>query len=332
MSPTVFVSGFTGYIALHTVNQLLAKGYKVIGSARSEAKAQKYANLLNNPNFSFVIVSDLCNSEEFDQVFKNHNEIELVFHMASPVVFFANDAKADIIDPAVNGTVNILKSIKKYGTNVKRVLITTSFASHCGYYQRENNKNGIINEDSKSTMTLEMVLNETDQKPYWASKAIAERLAWEFMEKESPNFTLTTLAPCYCFGPQAFDELKDESPSTIGLVRMLFGNKGELTENHPGVAIDVRDVAKGHVLALETSNTIGQRLIMGNEKFDSQLMVNLISDKFPQLELPDKKPLTTEDVDCPGVDSSKTLKLLGWEGDLIPFEKSVTELVTQMTN
>lgn len=327
---TTFVSGFTGYIALHLTKQLLEKGYKVIGSARSTTKAEKFAKLFNHPNFSYVIVSDICSLKEFEEVFKSHPEIESVFHTASPLIFASDDAKTQILDPAVNGTVNILKAIKGYGTNVKRVVITTSYAAHNGYYQHYFEPNTVVNEESKSTMTLDMAINENDEKPYWASKALAERAAWKFMEDESPKFTITTLAPTYTFGPQAFDELKSEVPSTLVYIQMVLNAKDGNLPPVAACAVDVRDIAKGHILALEKPETIGKRLLMTSSKFSLEFFANIINKHFPELGLPQQQHVDPKDINCPTVDSTKTLALLGME--TIPIETTIVDTVKQMTS
>lgn len=86
MTQTVFVTGATGFIAQHIIDQLLKEGYKVIGSVRTSQKGDNLVKLYNNPNFSYEVVKDLTNSEEdFDNALKAHPEIEVVLHTASPV-------------------------------------------------------------------------------------------------------------------------------------------------------------------------------------------------------------------------------------------------------
>lgn len=330
VNTTTFVSGFTGYIALHLTKQLLAKGYKVIGSARSAEKAAKYAKMINDPNFSYEVVSDISNIDELNNVFTAHPEIELVFHTASPLVFVTDDAKAQLLDPAVNGTVNILKSIKAHGQNVKRVIITTSYAAHNGYYQHHGEPDLIVNEESKSTMTFDMVVNDKDEKPYWASKALAEQAAWKFMDSEKPNFTLTTLAPVYVFGPQAYDELKSETPSTLFFIKHILESKDGKLIPVKACAIDVRDIAKGHILALEKPATAGERLILSNTKYSLEYFANIINKNLPELGLPKQEPVVAADIHCPLVDSTKTLGLLDMK--LIPIEDTIVDTAKQMSS
>ena len=79
---TVFVSGATGFIALHIVNDLLKAGYKVIGSGRSQEKNNSLLKKFNNnPRLSMEIVEDIAAPNAFDEVFKKHGkEIKIVLH------------------------------------------------------------------------------------------------------------------------------------------------------------------------------------------------------------------------------------------------------------
>ena len=128
---SVFVSGATGYIAQHIIAQLLEQNYKVIGSVRTQAKADRLARLFNNPNLSFVIVPDLAKLDAFDEAFKEHGkEIKYVLHTASPCFFESDDVVNEILIPARNGTLSILESIKKHAADtVERVVVTSSYAA-----------------------------------------------------------------------------------------------------------------------------------------------------------------------------------------------------------
>lgn len=77
--------------------------------------------------FSQVIVEDLEKEGGFDDAVQG---VDAVLHTASP--FHGNITTGiyeDLINPAVMGTKNVLSSIKKHGDKVKRVVVTSSFAS-----------------------------------------------------------------------------------------------------------------------------------------------------------------------------------------------------------
>lgn len=99
----------------------------------------------------------------------------------------------ELLDPAVIGTTGILRSIKKSAPTVKRVVITSSFASivnpgkgtNPGYEYSEKDWNPITQEEAL----------ENPAAGYRASKTFAEKAAWDFVEKEKPNFTIATMCP-----------------------------------------------------------------------------------------------------------------------------------------
>jgi nucleoside-diphosphate-sugar epimerase len=104
-----------------------------------------------------------------------------------------------LLDPAVIGTTGVLKSIKKSAPSVKHVVITSSFASIVdpgkGFWPGH-----IYSEDDWNPITLEEA-KESPTAGYRASKTFAEKAAWDFVEKEKPNFSLSTINPPMVFGP-----------------------------------------------------------------------------------------------------------------------------------
>lgn len=111
---SVLVSGATGFISQHIISLLLEQNYKVIGSVRTQEKADKLiANFGNNPNLTMVIVSDISKLDSFHYAFKKYGrEIKHVLHTASPFSFEAENIEKDFLIPAKNGTLGILESIK----------------------------------------------------------------------------------------------------------------------------------------------------------------------------------------------------------------------------
>lgn len=135
---TVFVSGASGFIAQHIISLLLEQNYKVIGSVRSNEKAEHVlSNFNHNPNLTLEIVKDLASLTAFDEVFKKHgDEIKIVLHAASPVVFQVDNFEKDILIPAVNGVKSMLNAILKYAPQtVERLIYTSSIVAQfnpCG--------------------------------------------------------------------------------------------------------------------------------------------------------------------------------------------------------
>jgi nucleoside-diphosphate-sugar epimerase len=122
-----------------------------------------------------------------------------VIHTASPFHFNVTDTKKDLLDPAIIGTTGILKAIKKNAPRVKHVVITSSFASILNAAKGNSWTEHTYSEKDWNPITEEEAL-QNPSNGYRASKTFAEKAAWEFVEKEKPNFTLSTMCPPLVIG------------------------------------------------------------------------------------------------------------------------------------
>lgn len=157
MPETVLISGATGFIATHTVQQLLESGYIVVGSVRSTEKGETLKKQLNNPNFSYEIVKEIESESAFDDFVRNHPEATVFLHTASPFHFNVTDIAKDLLEPAVNGTRSALVAIKKYGPQIKRVVVTSSYAA-IGDLSKPQSSDTIDTEETWSPLTWETSL------------------------------------------------------------------------------------------------------------------------------------------------------------------------------
>jgi nucleoside-diphosphate-sugar epimerase len=118
-----------GFIAIHCVRLLLEGGYHVRATVRSKDKGEYIAELLGKRypgKFEYVVVEDLEHEGAFDAA---AHGVAGVLHTASPFHFDSEGRALDaLINPAVNGTKNVLRSVLKADT-VQRVVITSSFAA-----------------------------------------------------------------------------------------------------------------------------------------------------------------------------------------------------------
>ena len=95
---------------MHVVDILLKEGHKVRGTIRSLASEEKNApikKLAVNPEKLELVEADLLNADSWKEAVK---DIDVVFHVASPFPLFGVDVnEEDIVKPAVDGTLNVLK-------------------------------------------------------------------------------------------------------------------------------------------------------------------------------------------------------------------------------
>ncbi|KAJ3069984.1 methylglyoxal reductase (NADPH-dependent) gre2 [Podochytrium sp. JEL0797] len=284
----VLVSGVSGFVGCHVARELLEKGFAVRGTVRSEGKASLVKTALapycvNHPErLEFSIVPDIVTPGAFDKAVEG---CDYVLHTASPFHYNVTDPKKDLIDPAVQGTLGILNSVAAHGKSVKRVVVTASMASIRN--DPPANPAGLSELDWNLTAMSTFTSLQSATPPgvaYAASKTFAEKAAWEFMQKEKRSFDLATINPPFIFGPIVHPCAKVEELNTsVKLVADVF--TGVVKEINPLMAVgcvDVRDVAKAHVLALTTPSASNQRFIISSGPFTQQFLVETLDKNFPE--------------------------------------------------
>ena len=193
--------------------------------------------------------------------------VDFVQHIASPVPATLPKHEDEIIVPAREGTLNVLKAAEKHG--VKRVVHTSSVAA-IGYGHSNNNQ--VFTEASWTNIN-----DSKDTTPYIRSKTIAEKAAWKFMEATKTNLELTVINPVLVLGPVLE---KDYGTSALLVKKFL---EGEL----PGVPnigfglVDVRDLAELNRLAMTSPHAAGQRFIAFSNFIWMKEIVAILKEAYP---------------------------------------------------
>jgi nucleoside-diphosphate-sugar epimerase len=116
MSQRVLLTGANGFVGSHVLDQLLSRGFSVRSVVRSEAKAQQV--LSDFPNWGskldFGAVRDITSPGAFNQVVKSTPPFDIVIHTASPFLYRVISDNREFLDPAIKGTLEVLKSIKAH--------------------------------------------------------------------------------------------------------------------------------------------------------------------------------------------------------------------------
>ncbi|CCM04249.1 uncharacterized protein FIBRA_06416 [Fibroporia radiculosa] len=271
-SGKVLVTGANGYIATWVIHKLLEQDYSVRGAVRSESKATllRKAFAAYGDRFETTVVEDITKAGAFDEAVKG---IDAVEHTASPV-YIATDDPDEVIVPAVHGTTRVLESALAYGSNVKRVVYTSACATivhvqDAPYTFSEADWNDAVVAEVKEKGRAASQLAK-----YRASKTLAEKAAWEFVEKNKSKigWDLVVLNPPYVFGPPIHDVA--QSPEDLNAsMRQWFQSvlKGpELLIDGGMCWTDVRDLAEAHVLAIQKQEAGGERIIVSEGPFKWQ--------------------------------------------------------------
>ncbi|KAI8634272.1 NAD dependent epimerase/dehydratase [Xylariaceae sp. FL1651] len=334
--PKVLLTGGSGFIATHVLELLLKRGHEVVTTVRSEDKAATIRNAHPGAKLTVAIVPDIAQPNAFDEVMQTPG-LEYVQHTASPFHFKWKDAKTEILDPAIKGTTSVLEAVKKYAPTVKRVIVTSSFAAILSSKGLED-PSKTFSEADWNPDGYEAGLTGPPGTTYRVSKTLAEKAAWDFKKNENPNFDIATINPPFVFGPVVhhLSSLANINTSNGNLVALMVGRwKTEIPPTGVHLWVDVRDVAKAHVEAMERPEAGGNRFFVVAGHFSNREIVPIVRKNFPELadKLPDD---SVQGGDYPGgkvenlykYDNSKATKELGI--DWIPLEKAIVDTIKSL--
>jgi nucleoside-diphosphate-sugar epimerase len=236
----------------------------------------------------------------------------------------------DLLDPAIKGTTEVLTSIKKINPNVKRVVITSSFAAIIDM-DKGTRPGYTYSEKEWNPVTYETAANpDTDGGvAYCASKTFAERAAYDFVEKEKPNFSVSSILPPMIYGPAAHTvtSLDHLNTSSADIYRLMNGSEKSVPDTTFYAFVDVRDVAEAHARAYESAEAAGQRFFTTGGSFTYQQVCDIIRKDFPEKVhlVPEGTP-NAPFPDVYKVDNSKAKKELG-----LTFRSLQTTIHDQVT-
>jgi nucleoside-diphosphate-sugar epimerase len=283
----VLVTGANGFLAVWVVKALLERGYTVLGTVRSPSKGTHLKKIFEafGDKFQLVVVKDITAEGAFDDLVEG---VDAIAHTASPFHFAAEDPQ-EILHPAINGTLSVLKSALKNGPGVKRIVITSSCAAVLSDFPEPK----VFTELDWNEQAIDDIKKNgkdaTNSNKYMASKTLAERAAWNFVtdNKAQISWDLTTLQPPYIFGPILQEISKPEDLNTSS---KMFWETTLPTANHSteylteprGGWIDVRDIALAHVLALEKESAGGERFIISAGSWTYQDFLDVSNALSPQ--------------------------------------------------
>jgi len=330
----VLLTGGSGFIALHTLDLLLKNGHSVVTTVRSQDKIDKIKKIYSDipkDKLDFVIVSDIAIPGAFDEAVVSTPPFEAVLHTASPFHFKVTDIQKELIDPAVIGTTGLLKAIKKNAPTVKHVVITSSFAAIVNSAKLAW-PGHTYTEDDWNPMTLEDIKGHPGLG-YRASKTFAEQAAWKYVKTEKPGFTLSTINPPMVFGPivphlQTLDSLNTSNQRIRDAIQGKF--KDEIPDSGVTLWVDVRNVAQGHVAAMEKPEAAGKRFFTTQGNYSNKEICHILRNHFPEYKdrLPTESTPGGGEVQGFASSNKRTVEVLGI--DYIPLEKSIVDCVRSL--
>jgi len=342
----VCVTGSSGYVASWIVKLLLEEGHTVHATVR-DINSSSCAHILSKKalgldeetcpgTLKLFSGCDLLKDGSFDEAMQG---CTVCMHTASPfLTTHANkDPENNLIKPALDGTINVLNSVNKSET-IKRVILTSSVVAIASSYHRKPGNEPFNDADWN---TQDTIISD----PYPLSKRLAEEKAWEMMRAQD-RWTMSTVHPGFVMGPVLSSRSNDGS---IGFMKSLVQGRLFLSPEISVAVVDVRDVAKCHILAMKQSSSA--RYVCTESSYMMKdfgtALREKYSGKFPllpfaklpnfisKLVLPFVSPFSKEYLEVSlGVpflfDNSKTKKDLGIE--FIPLKQSLEDMAKSMIN
>lgn len=341
-SKPVMVTGATGYVAGWVIKRLLEEGLTVHAAVRNPDNTEKRAHLDKIASETSGVIryfkADLLDDGSYRDAMAGCGT---VFHTASPFIVTVDDPQRDLVDPALNGTRNVLQSVNATET-VTRVVLTSSCAAIYG-------DAADLLDLPDQTMTEEIwnTSSRIDMRPYSYSKTVAEQAAWD-IAKAQERWRLVVVNPSFVMGPSL-----NKSPTSESFSVMRQIGDGTMKMGAPDLhfaLVDVRDLAEAHLRAAFKPDAEGRHIISGHNTGVwewTQLLRPEFGAKYP---LPKKLlpkwlvwligPILSRDITRDFIsrnfgiplkaDNSKSREKLGMT--YRPLEKTVTEMFQQLVD
>lgn len=264
------VTGASGFIAQQLILDLLEQGHAVRGTVRSAGKADALvAGLAAHSDRASeieLVEADLESDTGWAEAVAG---VDVVHHLASPFPMAAPKDPDELIRPARDGALRVLRAARAAGVN--RVVLTSSGAAIA--YGVRGPLPELFTEADWTDPTY-----TADCRPYIASKAIAERAAWDYLENEGQGLELTTIQPVAVFGPIRSAQVK----TSVDIVARMLDGRLPLLPNAGIQVVDVRDVSAAHIAAMNDPAAIGERYIVADEFRWMSEMAQVLRDAYPE--------------------------------------------------
>lgn len=326
----VLVTGANSFYAAAIMDKLAAKGVTIHATVRSAAsKAPLEAKF--GDAIKVHIVPDITAPDAFNEAI---SDCDAVFHVASPFRYTFTSAQHDVLEPAIHGALSALQAATTE-PKVRRVVLTSSVAAcidpvhptgfhRPGYTYTEADWNPLSFEAAAAHKAFPPV--------YTASKALAEKAAWAFMNEKPRSFDLVCINPCHTWGryDQHVPSPEKMNATNSDLARLIDGAEKDVPRTIMPWMTDIDAVAQAHVNALYTPSASGRYIIAG-AAYDFQQVVDLMHARFADADWienvprgsPGQKAFESHFV----LDNRRSREELGVVYQ--PWEKSVVEFCTQ---
>ena len=257
----VLVTGATGFLAGHCIQQLIAAGHDVRATVRGDPAHAVPHLLLDRARPVDGVVKLVHGDLESDVGWRDAAQgCDFVWHIASPFPPKSPRTAHQLIRPAVDGTLRVLQAAHDVG--VSRVVMTSSLAAVA------------VGHEHVEAVT-EADWSDLDQcQPYQRSKTMAEQAAWRYASRA--GLDLVTIIPGQILGPL----LQPQRPTSLELITRMLEGHLPLVPNVGISTVDVRDVARAHLLATETASAAGRRYLCSGQQLKAPDLARILDAEY----------------------------------------------------
>ncbi len=274
---TILVTGASGFIAQQLVLDLLEEGHRVRGTVRSAAKGEALRRALAAHTERAAEIELVEADLEGDSGWREAVDgVDVVHHLASPFPMAVPRDPDELIRPARDGALRVLRAARE--TGVRRVVQTSSGAAVA--YGVRGPLPERFTEDDWTDPT-----HTADCRPYVASKAIAERAAWDYVASEGQGIELTTVQPVAVLGPIRSAQVK----TSVDIVARILGGKLPMLPDAGLQLVDVRDVSATHIAAMNDPATVGERYIVADGFRTLEDIARTLQNAYPDRRIPNRR-------------------------------------------
>ncbi|CAL5014712.1 unnamed protein product [Urochloa decumbens] len=273
------VTGGNGYIASALIKMLLEKGYAIKTTVRNPDDTAKNSHLKDLQALGPLEVfrADLDEEGSFDDAVAG---CDYAFLVAAPINLTSQNPEKEVIEPAVRGTLNVMRSCVKAGT-VRRVILTSSGASIIRRPELQGDGH-VLDEESWSNVEY-LTTHKTGFWAYPVSKVLLEKAANRFAEEH--GISLVTVCPVVTVGAAPAPMSRTSVPNCLSL---LSGDEAEFAvlrgiERSSGVValVHVVDLCRAEVFVAEKEAAAGRYLCCSlNTTIVEQ--ARFLAHKYPQ--------------------------------------------------
>ncbi|XP_078159142.1 dihydroflavonol 4-reductase-like [Carex rostrata] len=297
MKGPVVVTGASGFIGSWLVMKLLKAGYTVRATVRDPSNQKRTKPLLDLPGSSEQLSlwkADLSNPGSFDEAIKGCTG---VFHVATPVNLESKDPENEVIKPAVEGMLGIMKSCKEAGT-VKRVVFTSSAGTVCV----EEHMKPVYDETCWTDIDFCQKVKMTGWM-YFVSKTLAEQAAWKYAEENGIDL-ITIISPLVS-GPFLSTGMPPSFKTSLALITG--------TESHYMIIKNIQfvhldDLCETHIFLFENPEAKGRYICSSHDSTIYDL-ARMLKNRYPEYNIPQEFKWKEEDLPVVHFSSKKLLDM-----------------------